>query len=190
MYTIGFEGVSDASKQAIAAICPQMNTVVAKAADGAGGKLRTKWFGLVGSKPAMFKKLLAMDQYLNTRCVRLTFVQKALGQKVDCATVEAGDFAQVIRVPTDPGTGERFVPSGARVFILPNFSGQSASEKFNTVCHELSHRVLATTDFPGGVCCYGRNDALALAAGPKSNLAVTCAENWGYFFMELMESLA
>jgi hypothetical protein len=190
MYAIGFEGVGGASQSAINAICPQMNAVVKQAADRAGGELRTRWFGSHNANnPSLFKKLLAMDRYLNQRCVRLTFVAKAVGQKVDCATVEDDDFAQMMRLPTDPVTGERFVPSGARVYLLPSFADQSASEKFNTVCHELSHRVLATTDFPGGEEIYGRDDALGLAGRPGDDLAVTCAENWGYFYMELMEQL-
>jgi hypothetical protein len=189
MYTVAFEGVSDPSQAAINAICPRMNEIVHKAAKGMAASLRTKWFGAGGNKPSFFKKLTAIDNYLNVRCVRLTFVHKATGQKVDCATVENHDFAQVIRLPDEPAGGDRFVPSGARVFILPSFAGQSASEKFNTVCHELSHRILDTTDWPGGVCCYGRADAFALALGPNSALAVTCAENWGYFYMEVMEQL-
>jgi hypothetical protein len=191
MYTIGFEGASDQIKSAITKYCPIYNNLAKDAANGVGSKLLARWFGSAGTTPKLRFKLVGLDRYLNMRCTRLTFVVKALGAKVDCAEVEAGDYAQVMRNIRDD-SGQHFVAGGIRVFVLPAFAGQSSSEQFNTLTHEISHRVLDTTDWPvvNGTRrqTYGRAAALALAA-TDGQAATTCAENWGYFFMEMFESL-
>jgi hypothetical protein len=188
MYAIGFEGASDSIKTAITEFCPILNRLSKAAADGAGGRALERWFGIQGKGPQMLSKLKEFDRFLNYQCTRLTFVVKPLGATVDCAEVVNGDLAQVIR--NLPGDGGRhFLPSGIRIFILPAFAGQSREEAFNTLAHEVSHRVLDTTDYPvvNGVRkqTYGKQAALALAAADGA-AAMTCAENWGYFFMDML----
>jgi len=190
MYTIGFEGASDQIKSAITGYCPIFNSLAKDAANGVGSKLLTRWFGSAGTTPKTRFKLVALDRYLNMRCVRLTFAVKAMGATVDCAEVVRGDLAQVMRNIRED-SGEHFLASGIRVFLLPGFAGQDRSEQFNTLTHEISHRVLDTTDNPvvNGTRrqTYGRAAALALAA-TDGGAATTCAENWGYFFMEMLEN--
>ncbi len=188
MYTIGFEGASDTIKAAITEYCPILNKLAKDAAGGGGGKALETWFGVEGKTPQMLTKLKAFDSFLNTQCMRLTFVVKPLGATVDCAEVVQGDLAQVIRnLPGDDG--KHFLPSGIRVFVLPGFAGQSRPEAFNTLAHEVSHRVLNTTDNPlvNGVPkqTYGKRAAQSLAAS-NGAAAMTCAENWGYFFMDML----
>ena len=151
-----------------------MNGVVALAATmGRGAKLRNTWFKSEANSAGMKTRLKAMDDYLTKRCTLLTFVVKGVNHRVDEADVEQDDFAQVINT--------NYISSGTRIFILPSFPTQAFDEQVNTVCHELSHRILQTTDWPSGNQCYGRAEAMALS-GPD---AIICAENWGYFYMDL-----
>lgn len=174
MYEIKFEGASSLVQAAVNESVPIMNTVVDYAASGKfGSAIRIRWF--MADSVELFRRLKAMKSYLHDRCTRLTFVVKALNHRVDQAVVMKGDFAQVI--------GSNFVSSGTRIFILPSFPNQTPDEKLNTICHELSHRVLDTTDYPNGVSVYGSTDARALDA----NSAIICAENWGYFYMEMAQ---
>jgi hypothetical protein len=188
MYAIGFEDATDDIKAAITEYCPILNKLAKDAANGGGGKALETWFGSEGKTPQMRAKLIEFDRFLNEQCMRLTFVVKPLGATVDCAEVVSGDMAQVIRnLPGDDG--KHFLPSGIRVFILPRFAAKDRSERFNTIAHEVSHRVLGTTDCPvmngTPTQTYGRRAALSLAAS-NGAAAMTCAENWGYFFMDLL----
>jgi hypothetical protein len=75
------------------------------------------------------------------------------------------------------------------MFILPSFPHLPLDEKLNTMCHELSHRVLGTVDrfgeHPNYVWIYGKTKALHLSA----SRSIRCAENWGYFYMELAKEM-
>lgn len=178
MYQVTFENATSDIEASINQVVPIMNTVVDYAAKWRfGSYLRARWFKNLSDSLRMRQKLEQMNSYLNKRCTRLTFVVKPLNHRVDRALVEAGDLAQVIR--TD------YVSSGARIFILPSFQQQPLDEKLNTVCHELSHRVLGTTDWIGNTSIYGESAALALSGDDS----IRCAENWGYFYMELAKEM-
>lgn len=185
MYTIRYEGgIGDAEKAAITEWVPtQLGKVVAQGV-GVGDHLLTRWFGTSGSTKASTEKRVKMNDYINRQCQVITFVKKLKGAKVDSALVEDGDLAQVIRscFSTDPSG---FVPSGIRIYLLTGgFVNQDRNERFNTITHEISHRVLGTVDY-----VYGDKKALRLARNEPEK-ALNCAENWGYFYQELMQSLA
>jgi hypothetical protein len=174
MYNVRYENAPSNIQAAVKETLPLMNTLVSYAAKAKfGSQLRAKWFKDSANSQDLLKKLKDMDSYINKVCTVLTFVVKKVDHRVDGARVEATDFAQVMRADV--------LPSGTRVYILPNFAAQDPGEKLNTVCHELSHRVLKTTDAPGGALVYGYNNALHLGGG----LSVNCAENFGYFYKEL-----
>lgn len=195
VYRIRYEGgVSSGEQQAIEQWVPKKLNEVIKAGLNVGNALITRWFGVDakpgGSKHADFDaKRKKMDDYVNRQCQVITFVKKPYGAKVDKAEVEDGDLAQVIRscFKEDPSG---FVPSGVRVYLLgTGLIDQDENERFNTISHELSHRVIGTTDAPAGKLVYGKNSALRLAQKPSSP-AVNCAENWGYFYQEILERVA
>ncbi len=174
MYNVRYENATSNIQAAVQELLPLMNTVISYGAKAQfGADLRTKWFKDSAHSQGLRDKLKAMDTYINKTCTVLTFVVKQVDHRVDGARVEQGDYAQVIRA--------KVLPSGTRVFILPSFAGQDSGEKLNTVCHELSHRVLSTTDRPAGTPVYGYDNALHLAG----NLSVNCAENYGFFYKEL-----
>lgn len=195
MYQIRYEGgVSSGEQQAIEAWVPKKVNEVLKAALTVGDALTIRWFGADaargGTKFADFDaKRKKMDEYVNRKCTVISFVKKPYGAKVDSAVVEMGDFAQVMR-NCFKGDPSGFVPSGVRLYLLGSgLINQSENERFNTITHELSHRVIGTTDWIDGKSIYGKNSAVNLAKKPDSK-ALECAENWGYFYMELMELLA
>jgi len=178
MYNVRFENSTANIQAAVNQVVPVMNTVVSYAAKAQfGSQLRAKWFKGASNSQDLIKKLKSMDTYLNKICTVLTFVVKAVDHRVDGAQVESGDFAQVMNAP--------IVSSGTRIYILPSFAGQDPKEKVNTVCHELSHRVLGTTDRPAGSPVYGHDNALNL----RGDLSVNCAENFGYFYMDLAQEM-
>jgi hypothetical protein len=80
------------------------------------------------------------------------------------------------------GDANGFIPSGIRIYVLgTGMIDQTPDEMFNT---KISHRVLGTEDF-----VYSDNRALKLAKS-SSNRALGCAENWGYFYVEMLQRLA
>jgi hypothetical protein len=189
MYQIRFEGgVGAAEQAAITAVVPERLNKVIKDAVSVGDQLIDRWFGSAArtgtTAKAFDEKRRKMDDYLNRRCSVLTFVKKPYDATVDEAKVVQGDFAQVIRscFRDDPGG---FVPSGLRIYVLgTGMIDQKPDEMFNTIAHEVTHRVMGTTDF-----VYGINPALRLAR-TQPEKAVNCAENWGYFYMELKQRIA
>ena len=194
MYRIRYEGgVFSAERTAIEAWVPAKLNEVARAGLNVGNALIRRWFGADavpgGTCYAAFDtKRKKMSEYLNQQCQVLSFVKKPYGKKVDSAVVEQGDLAQVMRscFRTDPSG---FVPSGIRIYLLGRgLIKQGENERFNTIAHEISHRVIGTTDRCFGMMIYGRTKALALAS-VDSATAITCAENWGYFYQEVMERL-
>ncbi len=192
MYTVRFEGASEAEKNAINRWVPDRLNEVVRIALGIGDSLISRWFGnaaIRGANRAEFHaKRTKMHDYLLNQCQVLSFVKKPVGAKVDEALVEEGDFAQVIR-SCFKGDPSGFVPSGIRVYLLGGgVIGQGKEERFNTVAHELSHRIIGTTDRPdpAGRTVYGKKNALRLAK-ISTPFALNCAENWGYFYQEVME---
>jgi hypothetical protein len=187
VYEINFdENVPAGIQQNITETCGVLNQVAAEAAAGLGRTLQTTWFGNAATSADVLGKLKRYDNYLNKRCVRLTFAWKTVGQVVDCADVENGDIAQVQRGVREP-TGEKFITSGLRIYLLPVFSQRDRTERVNTLAHEVSHKILDTTDRPSGVNVYGRNLARALAVS-NGAAAAKCAENWGIFYEDLMKA--
>ena len=194
MYRLRYEGgVFSREQAAITAIVPARLNRVVRAADNVGNALIRRWFGSKacpgGSRHAEFDaKRKAMSAYLNNQCQVLTFVKKIYGVKVDNAVVEKGDYAQVMSAcwPKASRTGvPRFVPSGLRIYLLgTGFINLDEDERFNTIAHEITHRVLDTTDY-----WYGKNKSLAKAV-LNSSRCLDCAENWGYFYQELNGQLA
>lgn len=194
MYRVRFEGsISQAEKDAIMRWVPgKVNEVISKGVT-VGDALLARWFGNdaipagTGGKSCKEKREKLSD-YMNNRCQVISFVKKIVGQTVDSAKVETHDLAQVMRSCFGHGKDD-FVPSGVRVYVLgQGLINQTVNEQFNTIVHELSHRVVGTTDFIGGRSIYGRSAALQLARENSAG-AVDCAENWGYFYQELMENL-
>ncbi len=178
MYQVKFENANSLVEAAVNGLLPDLNNIVANgAAPKFSEDLRSRWFKDQANSQQVLDNLKKMDTYLNKTCQVLTFVVKDVDHRVDSAKVEKGDYAQVIN--TD------YVSSGTRIFILPSFASQVPEEKLNTVIHELSHRIFGTTDAPGGTLVYGRDAALNLSGAN----AVICAENWGYFYMELGQKL-
>ena len=189
MYRIRFEGgVSSDEQAAIAEWVPKtLDTVIGQGV-GVGDHLLTRWFGASATGAGTnasdcLAKRQKMSDYVLRQCQVITFVKKLYGKKVDKAEVVEGDLAQVMRscFGNDP---DGFVPSGVRIYVLGNgLIEQDAHERFNTITHELSHRVIDTTDW-----VYGKQESLDLAT-TKPAKAADCAENWGYFYQELLESL-
>jgi hypothetical protein len=174
MFTVRFENAGKLEQATASETIATVSAVISYAAKSTfGRRQRGQWFKDQANSQGLLDKLKAMDRYVNKQCTVLSFVVKTVGVQVDSAPVEATDMAQVMRAP--------LLSSGTRIYILPNFCAQTHQERVNTVCHELSHRVIQTTDRPNGVAVYGRGPALALAGVH----AVNCAEVFGYFYMDL-----
>jgi hypothetical protein len=188
MYRIRFEGgLSTDEQAAINAIVPdRLNRAVAYGMN-VGDALIIRWFGAAaasgGETSAAFQAARKkMDDYVNRKCRVLSFVKKPYNATVDSALVEQGDLAQVMRSCFHGQDG--FVPSGLRIYVLGSgLINQDADEQFNTVAHEISHRVLGSVDY-----VYGMKKALKLATNDSAT-AINCAENWGYFYMEVMKRM-
>jgi hypothetical protein len=194
VYRIRYEGgITAGEQQAIEEWVPKMLDTVVRAALSVGDGVITRWFGATagpgGGTYADFDgKRKKMSDYVLNRCQVISFVKKTYGKKVDTAEVVQGDLAQVMRscFGTDP---DSFTPSGVRIYVLGSgLINQDSHERFNTITHELSHRVIGTTDAPLGSSVYGKQNALTLATSSSAG-AVKCAENWGYFYQEVLERL-
>jgi len=194
MYRLRYEGgIFSREREAIEACVPARLNKVVKAGKNVGNALISRWFGSRacpgGTRYDEFDtKRKAMSAYLNNQCQVLTFVKKVYGQIVDSAEVEKGDYAQVMSkcFPKESAGGiPGFVPSGLRLYLLgTGFINLDEGERFNTLAHEISHRVLDTTDY-----WYGKAKSLAKAAS-NSSRCLRCAENWGYFYQEVDELTA
>jgi hypothetical protein len=145
------------------------------------------WFGSSALKggpnyKAFDARRNKMAKYVKDQCTLLTFVKKIAGLTVDCAEVESGDIAQVIRSSFGNTFDEgAFVPSGLRVFLLPSFALVPPRRHFHTLTHELTHRVLLTTDW-----WYGEANCQQKAKvnDPK---CLDTAANWGWFYADVKD---
>jgi hypothetical protein len=139
-----------------------------------------------------------LDKYLNTRCTVLTFKRLHVGMRCDSDVNDPNDVVtkhlagQVI--PTVMLKGEDRpdyrkpgaylkVPSGLKIFIGPlYFSVKSnydailktpALYRYMTLAHELTHKILKTSDK-----VYELRNCIRIKDTPD---AVACADSWGYF---------
>ncbi len=204
MFTLRFEGTSAQQQAAIEASAAKMVAVAAFATTVGDARI-SRWFGDAalsgGARYADFDaRRNKMSEYLGQQCTSLTFVNKVIGDVIDKAKCEHGDIAQVIggAFKTKSVAGQRaqltepdgFVPSGLRIFVHPGFMTRSSGaarpfdNQFNTLMHEISHRVIATTDH-----WYGEGSSLD-AAQRNNALVVDCAENWGFFYADLLPFVA
>ena len=151
-----------------------------------------RWFGSYWTQAKVRADI--MRKYLETRCNSLTFVRKMNGAKCDNCLVENVDYGQVLPnvvVNSQGKTGvqdftqvgaELHVPRGLRIYLSPMyFSDKSTLERRNTVFHEMSHKIINTSDDE-----YGWDDCLDLAKA-NSAAALTCADNYGYWLSEYCE---
>ena len=193
MYAVNFEGLSETEQATIKSIVPKQLNDVVTAGLTIGDRVIGRWFGSQavsgGPRYAEFDlKRKTMATFLATRCTRLTYVKKRVGQYVDGCEVEDGDLGQVQNSVFDnPNAGAvpEFVPSGIRVYVLGNtlLTGVTPRRRFHTMAHEITHRVIQTVDH-----WYGEQKCLDKAI-QNDVRAVRCAANWGWFYTEVMESL-
>lgn len=167
---------------------------------------RSKWFP-AASLDEVHTAVGNFDKYLNQRCSRLTFKRLHVGMRCDSDVNDPDDLVsknlagQVIPTVMLKGQdrpdfrkegGYFSVPTGMRIFLGPLYfkvkNGYdailttAAIYRFMTLAHELSHKVLKTTDQ-----VYELDACLGIANTPK---AVMCADSWGYFITEYWKSPA
>lgn len=182
MFKVKTEGFSKPETAAITSLTTEVAALAKKAASGHLA-LRKTWFGAAAETDDLVKNLKRMDEYLNGKCVLITYVRKNVGHQVDSAPVEDSDYGQVIpnvgRTTANFRTTEWHVSGGIRVYAMNEYfravKDGDREEMVNYVYHEISHKVLDTVDYR-----YGPSKCKALAiASPKK--AVRNADNYGYF---------
>lgn|GEM_PF-3562991 len=174
-------------------LCPLIREL---AADPKAGP-RRDWFAQQ-SLDEVATSLDNLDQYLNTRCTRLTFKRLHVGMRCDSDVDDPDDLVtrnlagQVI--PTVMLKGEDRpdyrtagaylkVPSGLKIFIGPLYFSvrrgydeilkTPAIYRYMTLAHELTHKIIKTSDK-----VYELPNCRAIKDTPD---AVMCADSWGYF---------
>lgn len=161
---------------------------------------RRDWFA-ANSLGEVQTALENLDKYLNHRCTRITFKRLHVGMRCDSDVNDPSDVVtrslagQV--VPTVMLAGEDRpdfrkkdgylkVPSGIKVFLGPlywsvrnNYDAilkTPAIYRWMTLAHELTHKVIKTTDK-----CYELSNCKNIKDSPD---AVMCADSWAYFLTE------
>lgn len=171
-------------------ICPLIHELAGPQRPGP----RTTWFASE-SLSEVQSAIINLDQYLNHRCSRLTFKVLAVGNRCDNDEVEESLAGQVLPTVMLKGqdrpdfrreNGYLQVPSGLRIFLGPlYFSVRTnydemlstvAIYRFMTLFHEMSHKIIKTTDQ-----VYELPKCRAIKDTPK---AVMCADSWGYFLTD------
>ena len=186
MFLVSGEGLSEAEVTELRNICATVCTLAHRAAtENVGNKV--KWFGAMANSNAVSDGLKTMDEYLNKKCTRITFVRKNTGQIIDQVPAESSDYGQVI--PNVMQTTAFFqktakhTSSGLRIFamneIIDAITNNDQVEKVNYVYHEVSHKVLDTVDFK-----YGTSACKTLAINSPAK-AVRNADNWGYYIAKI-----
>ncbi|HEX5438655.1 MAG TPA: M35 family metallo-endopeptidase [Gemmatimonadaceae bacterium] len=185
MFKVRGEGLTATQLGELTSVCTRVAALAKAAHDGAGN--RAKWFGTLADSPFVMEGLRIMDEYLNTKCVGITFVRKMTGQIVDQVSAEASDYGQVLpnvfTTTVNFRETPRHVSSGLRIYamneIIAAIDNDDQLEQANYVYHEVSHKVLDTVDFR-----YGQSSCQRLARRhPRS--AVRNADNWGYLIGEM-----
>jgi hypothetical protein len=133
--------------------------------------------------------------YLNHRCTGISFKVLQAGNRCDNSAVGTGLAGQVLptvmlkgedRPDFRAANGYLKVPSGLRIFLGPlYFSVRTnydpmlktvAIYRFMTLFHEMSHKIIKTTDQ-----VYELDKCQNIKDTPK---AVMCADSWGYFLTD------
>ena len=170
-YKLVFEGFSTSEQALVSEPC---NVVAALAERATKGNLPVgllaRWFGT--QSDTALKKISLMNEYINGKCVLLTFVKKNIGEVVNGQDVGTFDCGQVIETvgvgfPGDFNpTNLTHVQSGLRIFILPRYwnfpQDRVRRERLNT----------------------GYDKCLILATTAPAK-ALGCADSFGYFIAEL-----
>jgi len=181
MFAVKGEGLSDAQLTELTNICARVCALAHRAATTNVGN-KAKWFGTEANSEAVTKGLTIMDEYLNKKCVRITFVRKNTGQIIDQVAAEGSDYGQVIpnvmQTTANFQKSAKHTSSGLRIFamneIINAINNNDQLEKLNYVYHEVTHKVLDTVDYR-----YGQGPCKTLAANHPT-YAVRNADNWGY----------
>jgi hypothetical protein len=196
-YQVRFDNLGPQAINAIRIWVPDKLNKVAEVSLTARPGIAQYWFGdhlLPGSNLHLEfdRKRRQMNEFLNSYdpvSKTITFAGRNVPQGQGAPAMAAG----FMRQSCFPSHGDqRFVPRGIRMHIFEQFFMTATSEdRFNIIAHELTHRILATTDKPRGPNTppvYGFDAARTLAQQDTS-MALTCAENWGYFYENCMREL-
>lgn len=177
-----FENITGADQTDVSEKCDRVVELAALAAKAAPADLLTKWFG-VGNHVGARKQLNAMNEYLTKKCTRLTFVGKPINHYVDGVTVDPGDYGQVIgNIRTTTANFQKsvaHVSSGLRIFIYSEYFKAGRYERMNTIYHELTHKILGTSDYK-----YGHGSCQKFAIKYPGTVLKN-ADNYGYFMADL-----
>lgn len=202
MYRVEYENLKPDEEATVKKFVPDALNKVVRFALGLGDGLIEHCFGAAAMPGGQFHndfdtKRKKMNEYLNEKCNVITFKGRNLDNvpkdafafmRQCCWQAESG--GTIFRGAMTLNTQSDFLPSGTRVHLFPaNFMALKADGQFNTIAHELTHRVIATTDKPEGNNVYGWAAAKALR-DKSSELALKCAENWGYFYENVRDRLA
>jgi hypothetical protein len=133
------------------------------------------WFGSSSTKPEVATYTAKMHAYLNGGLNKLDF---------SCANTP-GSIASCAMYTTDRVPGGKEVPNKLINMQINNGfrSGlYSYGEKVGTILHEISHKCIGTNDEQIALTdCYGAR-LCSVMARVRPDLALTNADNWGYYF--------
>ncbi|HBA67358.1 MAG TPA: hypothetical protein DCZ48_14500 [Methylococcaceae bacterium] len=186
MFQIKTEGFNPNEAATITALTREVAALAARATSGFP-ELRTRYFGTSANSRELQQNLDAMDNYLNKKCVLITFVRKNVGHRVDSVPVEVGDYGQVIpnvgRTTANFKTTEWHVSGGLRVYTMNEYfdavNTNDREEMVNYIYHEITHKVLDTIDYK-----YGKEKCKAFAI-KNPLLAIKNADSYGYFIADI-----
>jgi hypothetical protein len=178
----------------LAIICPLIHDLAKSDHEGP----RRNWFAQ-GSLAEVQTSIVNLDQYLNSRCTGISFKVLQVGGRCDSDTVVASLAGQVVPTVMLDGedrpdfrkpSGYLKVPPGLRIFLGPLYFSVNEHYdavlktvgiyRFMTLFHELSHKIIKTTDVE-----YELPNCLRIKDTAE---AVKCADSWGYFLTDYANS--
>jgi hypothetical protein len=119
MFDVKGEGLTDAEVAELTSVCTRICALAHQATTSNAGD-KVKWFGAQANSQTVSGGLTTMDEYLNKKCVRITFVRKNTGQIVDQVAAEGSDFGQVIpnimQTTANFQKSQKHTSSGLRIF--------------------------------------------------------------------------
>jgi len=172
---------------------------------------RAKWFG--GNTTRVVNMLTNIDHYLNDRCARIICLSwpgdGTYGSvwynptRFDFEDDEewskkmwGSDYYQEKTSDFQASGGYIRVATGLQIKLWGSYlkptvhSGRDGLDeqdtiRINTLFHEMTHRILATSDvtLPSGYKCYGYEKCIQLAT-TNADSATQNADNWGYFMAD------